>query len=387
MTLASERALVRVPRSSTRIGPCSRSRASAATPTSRAVAVSLACVVLGASSLLTSIAGGQTSDRKAVVPAGPAVAAEQLDPETRVLAREFAIRGAEAFEAGDFTAALDHFNRASAILDVPSIAVMQARTLVNLGRWIEGLDRFQQTARLALEPDAPLPYRTAVTQAAAEAEALRQQIPQLALSLPQSTIDAGPHFEIHLDDKVVPHALLNISRPVDPGKHEVRAASNGKVYFKRTLTVTPNQRVQISITPPPKATDGPSGPKLSSGASKPGRSTDPSRNTTLEPNWPFYGALGLTGLGLTGAITTAVLGTSRKATLDEVCNQATGECPPQYESEISALRTERTLFYVSTGLTLLAGSVATYLWLSDQDQSTNVALRLSPVSATLVARY
>ncbi len=383
MTLASERAFITARCQSTFICPRPLTHRFAIPRPLRSF---IASVVFASSSLFTSIAIGQTNDPKATG-AGPAVAAEQLDPETRVLAREFAIRGAEAFEAGDFKAALENFNRASTLLDVPSIAVMQARTFVKLGRWIEGLDRFQQTARMELEANAPLPYKEAVRQAATEAEALRLQIPQVSLNFPQATIDGGPHFEIHFDDKVVPLALLNISRPIDPGEHEVRAASNGNVYFKRTIHATPNQQIQISITPPPDMSDMASSvPNRSKAAAE--QLLDPDQSPDrAELNWPFYGALGLTGLGLVGAITTAVLATDHKATLDDVCNQATGECPSQYQDDISALKTHRTLFYVSTGLTVLAGGVATYLWLSDRDHSTGVALRLSPASATLVGRY
>lgn len=318
---------------------------------------------------------------------GPAIAAEQLDPETRVLAREFAIRGAEAFDAGDFTVALEHFNRASAILDVPSIAVMQARTLVKLGRWIEGLDRFQRTARLQLPPNAPTPYKEAVVRASAEADALRARIPQLTLELSPGMALERNGVEIHFDDKVVARALLNISRPVDPGTHEVRAASNGVVYFKRVLEIAPNERVQVLIPPAPREHQTTAGLTTSPGPDKsPAPTATRSDAGVTEHNWPLYGTLGLTGLGVAGAITTAVLASSHKATLDDVCNPS-GECPREYEGEISALKTERTLFYVSTGLTVLAGSVAAYLWLSDRDEPGGVALRLSPSSAMLVGHY
>jgi hypothetical protein len=318
---------------------------------------------------------------------GPAMTAAQLDPETRVLAREFAIRGAEAFDAGDFPAALEHFNRASAILDVPSIAVMQARTLVKLGRWIEGLDRFQQTARLQLPPNAPVPYKEAVVRAAAEADALRAQIPQLTLELSPGAALERKGVEVHFDDKVVARALLNISRPVNPGTHEVRAASNGVVYFKRVLEIAPNERVQVLIPSAPKEQHTTSALNPSPGPVKSETPTVVLRDEDLgERNWPLYGTLGLTGLGLAGTITTAVLASSHKAKLDDVCTPS-GECPREYEGDISALKTERTLFYVSTGLTVLAGGVAAYLWFSDQDEPGGVALRLSPSSAMLVGHY
>lgn len=323
------------------------------------------------------------------VEANPTAAAAELDPETRVLAREFAIRGAEAFDAGDYETALENFNRATAILDVPSIAVMQARTLVKLGRWLEGLDRLQVTARLQLGPNAPAPYREAVAQAAQEAEALRLQVPQVALLLGEESQGSEHALEVSFDEKPVPVALLNISRPVNPGRHFVRVRSHGTIYYENILDVTPSQQLQVQIPPPPRKTaPAPSpaakrvvaptevAPPVSQPEQEPGAST--------KINWPLYGALGVTALGLAGTITATVLGSKHQSTLDEVCKP---RCPTEYSDDVSALNTDRTVFYISAGVTALAGGVAAYLWLTEDDAPDQVGLRLSPGALSLVGRY
>jgi hypothetical protein len=338
------------------------------------------CVALGVSTV--SLAQTANVDRAA----GPAVAAGSLDPETRVLAREFAIRGAEAFEAGDYEAALENFNRATAILDVPSIAVMQARTLVKLGRWLEGLDRFQQTARLELDASAPLPYREAVGQATQEAEALRKQIPQVALLVASDATQAENPLAVTFDDKPVPLALLNISRPVNPGQHQVRVSSRGQVFFERLLDVAPSQQVQVHIPPAPKPEARTvSRPTPPSSPVAPAPIPEPESESSSR-NWALYGAVGVTGLGLAGAVTTAILATNHKATLDDACKPRT-DCPPEYDKDISALNTSRTLFFLSAGVTALAGGVATYFWLTAEDHSEQLALRVSPATVSLVGHY
>lgn len=339
----------------------------------------------------SSAAAAQTLAPSVEAGGGPAVAAGALDPETRVLAREFAIRGAEAYDAGDFEAALENFNRATAILDVPSIAVMQARTLVKLGRWLEGLDRFQQTARLDLDATAPLPYREAVAQAREEAEALRAQVPQVALLLGSDAEASAAELSVSFDDKPVPLALLNISRPVNPGSHTVRASAAGRVFFERTLEVAPSQQVQVHIPPAPSAealSAATPSPSAMTGTSQTPSPSDPPHDEPMRVNWPLYGALGVAGLGLATAVTTAVLGSNHKATLDAACDAETNTCPPEYKDEISALNTERSLFYLSAGVTALAGGVAAYLWLTDEDDAAGaVALRLSPSSLSFVGHY
>lgn len=376
MTLASRRAgSARVHTSETSLTAPHHAKA-----TQRPLVSKVLCIAVLAATLCPARAMAESA------PTGPAVAADQLDPETRVLAREFAIRGAEAFEAGDFQNALENFNRASAILDVPSIAVMQARSLVQLGRWIEGLDRFQQTARLVLEENAPLPYREAVSRAAAEADALRKQIPQVALLVDDT---GAADFEIHFDDKVVHEALLNIPRPVNPGTHEVRAAASGVVYFKRTLDVVANQKIEVVVPPPPKEQrSSPNAARGSAaGSSDAVSKVEPPADRHGATNWPFYGSAALSGLGAAGAVTTAIMASQHKSRLEAVCDRDTGKCPAEYADDISALRTERTLFYVSTGLTVLAGGFAVYLWLTDHADTANVSLRFSPTMASVVGHY
>lgn len=325
------------------------------------------------------------------IEANPTAAAAELDPETRVLAREFAIRGAEAFEAGDYETALENFNRATAILDVPSIAVMQARTLVKLGRWLEGLDRLQVTARLQLGPNAPAPYREAVAQASQEAEALRLQVPQVALLLGKDSQGSENALEVSFDEKPVPVALLNISRPVNPGRHFVRVRSHGTIYYENILDVTPSQQLQVQIPPPPKKPAPVTAPETPRVAA-PTEVTPPAPEPEVESsgaklNWPLYGALGVTALGLAGTITATVLGTHHKSTLDDACDPKTGRCPTSYAEDVSALNTDRTIFYISAGVTALAGGVAAYLWLTEDDDPDQVGLRLSPAALSLVGRY
>lgn len=334
-------------------------------------------------------ASAQTSAPAVDGAVSPAVAAGALDPETRVLARELAIRGAEAFDVGDYEAALENFNRATAILDVPSIAVMQARTLVKLGRWLEGLDRFQQTARLDLDASAPLPYREAVTQAMQEADALRRQIPQVALLVSADAERPEHALSVTFDDKPVPLAVLNISRPVNPGQHHLRVSAHGRVYFERDLDVEPSQQLQVHIPQPPTnaaaTTSQPAGAHSSVAA--PSLASSRRHDTKARQfDWPLHGAVALTGVGLVGAVTTAILGTNRKAELDDAC-EPNKVCPPQYEDDIRALNTHRTLFFLSAGVTVLAGGVATYLWLTDEDEPERVAVRVSPAAISVVGHY
>ena len=79
--------------------------------------------------------------------AKPAGDEAELDSHTRTAARSLAAQGAAAFEAQKYAAALDHFERAAALVEAPTILLMQARTLVQLGRWVEGADKYASVQR------------------------------------------------------------------------------------------------------------------------------------------------------------------------------------------------------------------------------------------------
>ena len=58
---------------------------------------------------------------------------EQLDAHTRTAARNLAAQAAEAFERQEYEEALDLFQRAGSLIQAPTIALMEARTLAARG--------------------------------------------------------------------------------------------------------------------------------------------------------------------------------------------------------------------------------------------------------------
>lgn len=311
----------------------------------------------------------------------PPPAPGATDPALRVIAREFATRGAEAFERGAFAEALEDFNRAAALFDAPTIAIMQARTLVHLGRWLEGLDRYQRTARQTPSPADPTPFHDAVRQAAVEGEVLRKRLPQLTL-----VVDERLQHEIlvELDGQPLPTLLLNTSRPIDPGAHQLKASKGGVAFLERTIESTPEQHLEVEISPPHRAAN--------SVVTPPPRSLTPLPPTppaAEDPplNWPLIGVATIGGLGAAGGVTTAVLGSLAQQRLDDKCGGHT-RCPPEQQRNIDTLNTSRALFYVSSAMFAIGGSLTAYLLLSEEeDGSSQAQLSLSPFGAQLTTLF
>ncbi|MGC4089815.1 MAG: hypothetical protein QM756_18405 [Polyangiaceae bacterium] len=282
----------------------------------------------------------------------PAHALDEVDSETRSIARELALQGADAFEKQDFQTALDRFQRAATLFRAPSITVMLARSLARMGRFLEALDRYEETQRLPLPPDAPEAFQHAVDDARSEARALRARIPRLEVRAGESK-SRPSQLVVTLDGRMVPAALLDVERPIDPGAHVLTATAPGMAPFQQEFSLTEGERRAISLPLPAALTqDGPAAP------SKPSEPSSSPNNARL---WGFgLGGVGVVGLA-TGAITGAIA-LNHKSDLDQVCHPG---CPASSADDISAFRLNRTLSYTGFVLGAAALGVGGYLLYSD----------------------
>ncbi|MFZ5894539.1 MAG: tetratricopeptide repeat protein [Myxococcota bacterium] len=294
----------------------------------------------------------------------PAHALEEVDSETRSIARELALQGAEAYEKHDYHTALDRFQRASTLFRAPSITVMLARSLAQLGRFLEALDRYEETQRLPLPPDAPEAFQLAVDDARSEARALRARIPRLEVRTSGGT--PAPGLRVTLDGRPVAEALLNVERPIDPGSHVLAATAPGMSPFQQDFSLNEGERRVISL---PLLS-----PALNRTTTPVSQDTTPNaRHTGSGRAWGYaLAGVGVAGLGF-GAITGAVA-LSRKSDLDEVCRPG---CPASSADDISSFRLNRTLSYAGFGLGALALGIGGYVLLTSSP-SHPVTARITP---------
>jgi hypothetical protein len=301
-------------------------------------------------------------------------AAQPVDVATRTAARELATEGAEALDRGDFSVALDRLSRANALHPAPSISVLVARCLVHLGRLVEALDRYEETARAPLPEDAPEVYRTAAREATFEAEQLRQRIPRVAIQI-RSSGQIPPDVSVMLDAKDLPRALLDVDFPIDPGEHTVVVRSRKIEPVTRRVALSEKERVVLEITlndSTPDSAPVPS-PKAWSDTN-----TDSNRITLA---WAGIagGAAALLGAAITGKVAL-----DKKSHLDSVCQPG---CPPGSESDIDGFRTYRTVSYVAAGVSLALVGTGSYFLFVRPSPASNVGLRITPQGAALSGAF
>jgi hypothetical protein len=289
--------------------------------------------------------------------------AQEHGAATRTAARDLAVGGAEAFERGDFATALDRFQRAESLYRAPTIAIMTARSLARLGRIVEAVDKYEETRRMLLEPDAPDAFRQAVQDAGAEIEAVRAKLARLELRLPAG---APRDVEIQLDGEPVPAVLLGVPTPVDPTLHRVTARARGHRPFEAEVTLHEGALEVLGIVLEPEQRPEPMPPPSQQSADR--------GNSTLA-----YALLGVGAAGLVTGSVTGIMALNHRSELDAECKPG---CPARMASDLDAFRLQRTLSYVGFGVGVIATGAGGYFLLS-RGRSSEVFAVVHPTGAAI----
>lgn len=293
----------------------------------------------------------------AMVIAEPARAAEESEAD-RAAARSLAADAKESFDKGDYATALDLYRRASELMPAPTLTVRQARCLVRLDRLIEAREMYVRTLRMPLDAKAPPPFRAALREAEAELTVLEKEIPRLRVALARR----GDDVRIFIDDKPLPPALIGADAPVDPGEHTLKGTIDGVAVIPRHVIIAKTQRIAVDLTTDEQ-------PPVKPVAAPPVETTPPSETAAIgsesrsdeggiPPRTWAWVAFGVGTVGLGVGITSGLVATNEKSSLDEQCPN--GRCPPSAESDLDSFRTMRTIStvgYIAGGVGIATGVV------------------------------
>jgi len=303
--------------------------------------------------------------------ADPAI---EVDLQTRSAARALAATGAEAFANGDYQTALDSFHRAGSLVPAPTIGLMEARTLMQLGRWVEASDVYAKVQRTAVSDLSNPAFAEAVESARLELAALMPRLPRLRISVR----GVNQPVQVRVDDRILPSALVGLENPQDPGPHAVEVRLASGVTEKRELSLAEGEHRDLIIEFPKP--ERPRKPVAVAPAPVVSAAPAPSSRSNVA------GYVTLAGGGasvLVGAIT-GVIALGKKSDLDAACDPG---CPAEMRSTLSSYRLNRTVSYVGFGLGLVGLSAGSYLLLRPSPASDQVALGLSPAGAFVTGSF
>jgi len=277
--------------------------------------------------LVLSLAGAAQGQAAAGADASAEAASASEEDAIKANARSLANDASSAYRSGNFVAAYDGFNRAFHLVKVPMLGVWSARSLFELGRFVEASERYQDVLKLELPADAAESDRQAVETARVELEQLLPKIPTLTVTVKNASVD---EVQFTLDGKPMPAALVDVAQKLDPGEHVVMGVlGNEKVEGDVFLKEGGASQLELTFKPTVSFEgDGGAGPGSGGNTKK---------------------TLGFIGIGVGGAflVTGAVaLGVSldQQSQLAVAC--PSGTCPPGQADLVSSFELMKTLTLV-----------------------------------------
>lgn len=308
------------------------------------------------------------------------VASAEPTPQDRETARTLMVRGDKALEEGRPGDALEAFEAARALVDVPTTAVGVAKARAELGQLVEARDLALSIARSEAEPDEPDAFKQARLEAASLAKALAPRIATLEIAV------SGPadprSIEIVIDGEALPSQPLPAVRRLNPGEHRVVVRATGHAPIEQAIKLAEGatERVSLALLPAASAAAGPEPEVAPTG----GASTDDDGLSPLV----FIG-FGLGAVGVTAGAITGALSLSRTSDAETHC--VDNRCTPDAQSDIDAAQTLATISNVSFAVGA-AGIVAGFIGValsgpSGDNSEASTRLDLGPGSLWLKGAF
>jgi len=281
-----------------------------------------------------------------------AAAGQPVSDSTRAAARKLGEEANALFASGDYAAALDKYDRADALVSVPTLGVRAARCLVKLGRLVEASERYLAVTRMELAPKAPKVHHEALVDAQEERRALLPRIPAIVIKVAGSSEGS----EVLLDGKALPPALLGIEQPIDPGAHRVEVRRGDRVTSQE-LSIAEGEKKQLALVPPEAAPAAAPQPAAEPRTVGPGPGVAPDRGGSSLRTLGWV-ALGVGAVGVLAGAVTGGIAIANKSALDEDCPDR--QCPPSQWDDVESydkLRTYSTIGFSVGVVGLAAGTV------------------------------
>jgi hypothetical protein len=270
--------------------------------------------------------------------AGPIFA--QTDEE-RDQARQLMDQGDELAEKKMHIEALGAYQKAHAIMNVPTTGIEVVRMLLSLGRLIEAKKVCRSVVALPVQPDEPTAFAEARTDASTLATELDARIPHLRVILP-------PSSRLYIDGAEVTGVRPGEPVAIDPGTHVVEARAPSKSVTKSVRVDEREQKTVDFSLPKPKPVAVPA-------RQAPPR--DEPRSSTTKSGPSTTRILGWTGIGVGGAgilfgAITGGLAIDKRSELDDG-GCVDGSCPRGRASDVDSYNRLRTF----SSLGLIGGAV------------------------------
>lgn len=275
-------------------------------------------------------------------------AASAAEPTSadRATARTLAQEGYEALRDKQYAVAADRFSRANGLVRAPTLMRDLARAQVGLGHWVDAHETYTTIVREGVADNAPAPWSRALSDAKTELAELSARLPWITI-----TVTGPAHPKVTIDGAPIGEASLGVKRPIDPGRHEVRALADGYHTAKKSVDVKEGESLNVAFEledAPPDAA-----PKNEEAAGRVSVATEQA------PGWfkpVTIGAFAVGGAGLVIGGVAGILAIQKHSQLAKACPN--GACDPSQagrNDSYERMATTSTIGFIAGGVGVGAG--------------------------------
>lgn len=262
-------------------------------------------------------------------------------------ARELAHEGIELLEKERWQEAHERLSEAYSLFRAPTVAVLDARALENMGRLLAAHARYREAAQSPVRADSPKPFQRAIREARQEQQRLAADIPTLIVDVRH----AGPSHRLTIDGNLLPEQDWGKRRQVDPGTYTIVAKRGDEIELNERVTIERGAAAHLVLT------------------LRHAEQAQPAKALTAPPpsSPQSVFAWASLGIGLAGATTGLIAGAmmlDAKSDLDDRCRST---CPTSSRDTLDRFRTTRTVSIV--GYSAGAVGLGLGLWLLVDSQS------------------
>jgi hypothetical protein len=287
-------------------------------------------------------------------------------------ARALMSEGDDLASKRDYNHALEKYQAADALMNVPTTAIEVARTLAALGKLVEARDVALKVTRMPVAPKEPEVFTKARQEAQTLADQLATRIPSVEISVKGAT--PGARIDIRIDGKAIPAAAAMLPQKLDPGRHEVVAATPGQPQVTKVITLAEGAREKVELELGP----GLPGTEKETSVSTP-QPTPPDTTVTTKKTSPLvYIGFGVGAAGLVVGGVTGYLSMSKTSSTKDECSN--NKCPSSTRDDIDSAKTLAMVSNIGFGVAIVGAGVGVVgLLTSKKTREQPAATRVSPV--------
>jgi hypothetical protein len=238
----------------------------------------------------------------------------------------------------NYTAALEKYRAADAIMHVPTTGIEVARTLAALGRLSEAREAALLVLRSPRTDDEPGVFVTARKDATDLVEALLKRIPTLEIEI--HGVPVGTRVELVVDRK--PVASGRTIENLEVGWHRVDASAEGYRPVSKRIELAEGQHESVELLLRPISTS-------------PKPIPEPARSSTSPL---VYIGFGVGGVGLLVGSASGLWSLKKVSDAEDRCDG--DRCPPSAREDIDSARTFGTISTIGFAVAVAGAGVGVY---------------------------